>query len=190
MIGGWHRREQRGRASDLPPAGPDLSDGELLAALSRNDRAALSCLYDRYSTFVFTLSRACCPNRAEETTELAFLDLWRHRRELQEQASVVEALVQAVFGQIAHTGSNKFEQPSSGGNDRTAVLAPFAGLPSRTRHILLAACLGALGPRQIATALAISEITVLQVLATGLAHVGATVSRPHFAASSETTPDL
>lgn len=57
----------------------NLSDEELVASCARGERAALSALYDRYATLVFSLVNRMLGRGmvAEEVTQDTFVLLWR-----------------------------------------------------------------------------------------------------------------
>lgn len=171
MIGQWGRNQRRWRCETARDASAPRSDAELLGALRRGSRDALSRLYDRYSPFVFTLARLAQPAEAEELTEEVFLDLWRRRDHLRAASPLSATLIALTLDDAGSldAGGGAGSPRLSGNAGKT--LAPFTRLPAPAREVLLLTCLGGLGTREIAVALGISEASVSRIFTAGMKQV-------------------
>ena len=149
-------------------AGARVSDRLLLADLQRGRPAALSRLYDRYSTLVFTLACHSLPAEAEAITEEVFADLWRGRQSGAAAPPVLPTLIRLTgerVGRHERRGGRKLWP----GPEVPAVLAPFAGLAPLPFDVVVLAAVGQLSTAEIAIALDVERDAVSRALTAAFA---------------------
>ena len=71
----------------------ERDDGQVLGLIADKDRAALECLYDRYSNTVYSLAMHMLrdPGAAEEVTQDVFFNVWRRAVSYDSQRGSVTA---------------------------------------------------------------------------------------------------
>ena len=159
-----------------PDAGP--SDEDLMSGLVERDVGALETLYDRYSTFVFSVALRVLSDRglAEDIVQEVFLQLWRrptsydaaHGRFISWLASVArnrsidELRRRSRRMRIEEPGEDVAEAIASDdrtsdpareaelGEERAAVRAAMQALPPEQRRVLQLAYFGGLTQVEIA----------------------------------------
>ena len=153
-----------------PDAGP--SDEDLMIGLAERDVGALETLYDRYSTFIFSVALRILSDRgpAEDIVQEVFLQLWRrptsydaaHGRFVPWLASVArnrsidELRRRSRRMRIEEPGEDAVEALASDdraadpereaelGEERAAVRAAMQALPPEQRRVLQLANFGGL----------------------------------------------
>ena len=83
-------------------AGPEQSDGELLAAVATGDRAAFEALYRRYGPWLASRLRYRCPDAAlvDDAVQETFLAVWRGSARYRQGGDVAGWLWQIGFRRL------------------------------------------------------------------------------------------
>lgn len=109
----------------LRTANEEMTDEELVAALSRGDKASLAGLYDRYASLMLAVARKFLKGErdAEDLVHDVFLEMWKKADAYDASRGTVRTWI------LMRLRSRALDRCKSVGNARTSVIDP-ADVPS------------------------------------------------------------